>query len=223
MQFVNNPINEEALVSRLLHRATTTVRFRLPMPPEQAVRLLSAAVKAEVEYRSRRFEATSEVTSHIQAISSWLTNPGSKFGMLLCGGVGNGKSTFVKAFQQLLNQLCLRSDGCRDYWKIRIVDARTIAHLCKSDYAAWEELSRIGMLAIDDLGTEPVEIQDYGNILAPIVDLLSRRYDRQLFTIVTTNLQPREIRSRYGDRIADRFNEMMHKIVFGNHTFRTAA
>lgn len=198
-------------------------RFRLPMAHETAARLLMAAVKAEVEYRSRRFEATADVMAHISSIAAWLTDPGSKFGMLLCGGVGNGKSTFVKAFQQLLNQLCLRSDGCRDFWKIRILDARTIAYMCKSDYAGWEELARLPMLAIDDLGTEPVEIQDYGNILAPIVDLLSRRYDSQLFTIVTTNLQPREIRARYGDRIADRFNEMMQKIVFSNTTFRTAA
>ena len=77
------------------------------------------------------------------------------------------------------------------------------------------------MLAIDDLGTEPLEIQDYGNIMSPMVDLLTRRYDKQLFAIVTTNLMPKEIRPKYGVRIGDRFNEMMVKIQFENDTYRT--
>jgi DNA replication protein DnaC len=43
----------------------------------------------------------------------------------------------------------------------------------------------------------------------------------QLFTIITTNLTPAEIREKYGDRIADRMNEMMVKIIFNNPTYRT--
>jgi DNA replication protein DnaC len=77
------------------------------------------------------------------------------------------------------------------------------------------------MLAIDDLGIEPVEVMDYGNLLCPLVDLLTKRYDLQLFTLVTTNLTPAEIRARYGDRIADRLNEMMLKIVFTNESYRS--
>ena len=74
---------------------------------------------------------------------------------------------------------------------------------------------------IDDLGIEPVEVMDYGNIMTPVIDLLTKRYEAQLFTIVTTNLDPKDIRKRYGDRIADRLNEMMAKIVYRNPTYRT--
>jgi len=198
-----------------------TERFKLPMTKEQAYQLLLAAVKGEVEYRARKFELNDAVKSYADTIAEWLTSDSSKFGLLLCGNVGNGKSTFVKAFQQLLNQLNLRSEDDRDYWKIRIIDARTAAYLCKSDYREWEELGRLPMLAIDDLGTEPLEIQDYGNIMSPMVDLLTRRYYKQLFTIVTTNLMPKEIRPKYGVRIGDRFNKMMVKIQFENDTYRT--
>jgi DNA replication protein DnaC len=62
---------------------------------------------------------------------------------------------------------------------------------------------------------------DYGNLLCPLVDLLTKRYDLQLFTLVTTNLTPAEIRAWYGDRIADRLNEMMLKIVFTNESYRS--
>ena len=198
-----------------------TERFRLPMTKEQAYQLLLAAVRGEVEYRARRFDLNDAVKSYADTIAEWLTGDSSKFGLLLCGNVGNGKSTFVKAFQQLLNQLNLGSEYNRNDWKIRIVDARSAAYLCKPDYKEWEELGRLPMLAIDDLGTEPLEIQDYGNIMSPMVDLLTRRYDKQLFTIVTTNLMPKEIRPKYGVRISDRFNEMMVKIQFENDTYRT--
>jgi DNA replication protein DnaC len=90
----------------------------------------------------------------------------------------------------------------------------------KADYQAWEKLSQVDMLAIDDLGIEPVEVMDFGNVLCPVVDLLTKRYDMQLFTIITTNLTPSEIREKYGDRIADRMNEMMVKIIFNNDTYR---
>jgi DNA replication protein DnaC len=61
---------------------------------------------------------------------------------------------------------------------------------------------------------------DFGNVLCPVVDLLTKRYDMQLFTIVTTNLTPAEIREKYGDRVADRMNEMMVKVIFNNETYR---
>lgn len=207
-------------MSQLLQRGTTTERFRLPLEHNQAKRILLAAVKAEVEYRCRKFEMNKSVEQQAEAMAGWLTTDNSRFGLLLCGGCGNGKSTFVKAFQQILNRLNIRNEYRRESWSMRIRDARSLAYLCKSDYREWENMCSLPMLAVDDLGIEPLEIQDYGNILYPMTDLLTQRYERQLFTIVTTNLTPAEIRTKYGDRIADRFNEMMLKVVFDNPTYR---
>ena len=61
---------------------------------------------------------------------------------------------------------------------------------------------------------------DYGNVYTPVIDLLTKRYEEQLFTIITTNLTPQQIREHYDDRIADRLNEMVEKIVFKNGTYR---
>ena len=82
-------------------------------------------------------------------------------------------------------------------------------------------MTQTDLLGIDDLGTEPAEVQDYGNIMYPIKELLTMRYDAQLFTVFTTNLEPKDIRQRYDNRIADRLNEMMVKIVYNNKTYRT--
>lgn len=59
-----------------------------------------------------------------------------------------------------------------------------------------------------------------GHVVNPISDLIESRYRDQLFTFITTNLTPREIRQKYGNRVADRFNEMTEPVVFENGTYR---
>lgn len=76
------------------------------------------------------------------------------------------------------------------------------------------------MLGIDDMGIEPMEVLEFGNLHRPLTDLLTMRYENRGFTFITTNLVPQQIRKLYGDRIADRLNEMVDKIVFDNPSFR---
>ena len=197
-------------------------RFRLPFSKEDAITALVMAVKTEVEFRQRQFVVTDELKNQLAQMADFLTSGCSKFGILLCGTCGNGKSTLVKAFQSLLNTLNLRNELRKENWGIRIITAREIANLCKTDFKAWHNLTREPMLGIDDLGTEPLEVLDYGNVLNPVVDLLMKRYDEQLFTLITTNLRPQEIREKYGERMADRFNEMMEKIIYKNESYRFA-
>ena len=197
-------------------------RFRLPFSKEDAITALAMVVKTEVEFRQRQFVVTDELKNQLAQMADFLTSGCSKFGILLCGTCGNGKSTLVKAFQSLLNTLNLRNELRKENWGIRIITAREIANLCKIDFKAWHNLTRDPMLGIDDLGTEPLEVLDYGNVLNPVVDLLMKRYDEQLFTLITTNLRPQEIREKYGERMADRFNEMMEKIIYKNVSYRLA-
>lgn len=212
----------DLLVSQLSRPATTRERFRLPFSKTDTVRVLLAGVKAEVERRDKTFVMSDALLTQTEQIAEWLTGDHSKFGLMLCGGCGNGKTTFVKAFQQILNKFEIKVDDYySERYSIRIANARDLARACKEDYDEWRSLCYKRMLAIDDFGTEPLEVMDYGNVLYPITDLLTTRYDRHLFTILTTNLTPQEIRPRYGDRIADRLNEMMGKVIFVNSTYRT--
>ena len=218
---VPSKIDVGQLKSVLLQRRIMKQRFRLPMSAEQAYNCLLAATIAEVEFRHRSFYENNDNKAQLRQMADWLTSDSSKFGILLCGGCGNGKSTLLKAFQQLLNYLAIPMyDGQGDYG-IQITDAKFVAHLARTDYSAFLRLSHKDMLGIDDLGTEPQEVMDFGNVVTPVIDLLTKRYDEQLFTIITTNLTPKQIRDHYGDRIADRLNEMVEKIVFTNGTYRT--
>ncbi len=204
----------------LLQRRPMTTRFRLPMTKEQAAAMIRGAVMAEVARRQRRFVESDELTTQIELMADWLTDPKGKFCLILCGLYGNGKSTFIKALQQLLNLLAIKDED-NETCALQIVDAKDVAWLCHDDRPAWNRLCRKKMLAIDDLGTEEAQLKVYGNTINPVIDMLYKRYDMQLFTIITNNLKPTEIRSKYEERIADRLNEMSCRIVFTNPTYRT--
>lgn len=190
------------------------------MTCSQAKDSMKAAAMAEVERRKRKFVDSEALDKQLNQMAEWLTTNDHRFCLLLCGKCGNGKSTLVKALQSLLNLLGLR-DEYGNTVGFGIVDAREIVWICKERHQEWRNLIQRKMLAIDDLGTEPVEILEYGNHMIPVIDMLYKRYDEQYFTIITTNLTPTEIRKMYGDRIADRLNEMAFCIVFENDTYRT--
>lgn len=210
---------------QLLRRKTTRVRFRIPLDEERTERLLLAAYAAEVEYRHEECRMDAETQMNVKNIARALTAPVPKFGVLLCGVPGNGKTTMVYALQNTINYLAdnhvfdrmYRYEDERKAIGLRIVDAREVVESAK-DYNVFKAYRSIPYMAIEDIGREPTEVLDYGNVLNPVIDLLEYRYTNQLFTVVSTNLTPKQVREKYGNRIADRFNEMMSVIVFGQNT-----
>ena len=216
------------LVQSLQMGRITTKHFRLPMSEEQAYEYLLAANIAEVQYRYRDFIYNDFIEDQLRQVAKCLTANTAKFGIVLCGGCGNGKTTMLKALQNIVRRLDILKPNLSpnaghssdNYYDFTIANAMQIAQLRRTDYTKFCKLAQTDMLGIDDVGTEPAEVQDYGNIMCPIKELLTIRYDAQLFTAFTTNLEPKDLRQRYGDRIADRLNEMMTKIVYRNPTYR---
>ncbi len=214
-------IDVEALKLMLSQRRTMKPRFKFPMTEVQTYQCLLASIMEEVEYRQRSFELSEDLQNRIQKMAKWLCDEKAKNGMLLCGTCGNGKTTFIKALRTLINRFQIRNEYYNTTYGIQLITAKDIVTLYKTQHKSWKDLAMKPMIAIDDLGCEPTELLDFGNVSYPIIDLLSIWYEEQLFTIISTNLKPAEIRSKYGDRIADRLNEMMERIHFENPTFRT--
>lgn len=187
------------------------------MTPQQGADILLAAYKAEVDFRQRKFEDDGETRKNIERLATFLCGGGSKFGVMFCGLCGNGKTTLLYALQSAINYLSdsrvLPSDG------LRIVDAKDVAQYAK-DEKRFDGLRSATLLAIEDMGREPTEVLDFGNVLNPVTDLLEFRYNRQLFTVITTNLTAGQVSTKYGKRVADRFNEMLDVIVFENKSYR---
>lgn len=208
------------MMNRLDAHLPITSRFNIPVTTQQVEDMLLGAVMSQVKRRRMTFVNNEQLQNQLRQMAEWLTTDDHKCCCILCGLYGNGKSTLVKALQQLVNYLDLKDEYDNRRWSFRILDAKEIAWMCREERKEWNELRYVKMLAIDDLGTEPVEVMDYGNKQNPVIDLLYKRYDNQLTTIITTNLQPKVISEIYGERIADRLREIAHTIVFENKSYR---
>ena len=90
----------------------------------------------------------------------------------------------------------------------------------KGKYSDWRNVMRYQLMVVEDLGTEQHEVMEFGNGYTPLIDLITTRYEEQLYTIFTTNLTPAQLEEKYGKRIVDRHNEMVEKVVFENESYR---
>lgn len=214
----------EELMSAITRQKITVDRFRFNMSEGDALDLLAAHYGSIVKcrYGTPIFDENTE--RNLRYLAKYLTLEKPKFGVMFSGTCGNGKTTLMYALQSAINDLDRRGHFkfLSEYFTVgmRIVDAMDIVIMAK-DLNSIRSLRERSMLAIDDLGKEPTEVLDYGNVLSPVVDLMEYRYQHQLFTAVTTNLTPDEIRDKYGKRIADRFNEMLEVIVFDDISYRS--
>ncbi len=195
--------------------------FRIDLPFEQVATLLLNCYVETVRGRNRVFVHDEHTELQIIEIAKVLTTHSHKFGIVLSGPCGNGKTTMLYAIRTLIHYLFSKRHLCLPTGistEIPIVSAKNII----DDVMSLDKLSyrRHDILMIDDLGHEPTEIINYGMVYTPIVDLLEARYERMKYTIISTNLAPEDIRPKYKNRLADRFNEMMHFVDFTGESYR---
>ena len=184
-------------MSRLCQPRTTKERFRLPFDEETAAKLLKCAIAGEVSRFGGTFLYPDAVDLQVRSLAASLTS-GRRYGVMLCGLCGNGKTTMMRAFQNLLNVIRIPDNYHRTVYGMPIVNAVHIAHQCRNSYTEFLRLCDMEMLGIDDMGIEPVEVQEFGNMHRPLTDLLARRYENRGFSFITTNLVPQQIRKLYG-------------------------
>lgn len=181
---------------------------------------LLAAYQAEVERWHKVFDRNEHFDEQLNLIANYLTGGSKKFGLLFCGLCGNGKTTWAKALQLLVSGLNLKNPINNLYYVFPLCNAKDLALRSKGNYNDWRNVMRYQLMIVDDLGTEPREVMEFGNVYTPLIDLISTRYEEQLYTIFTTNLTPTQLEEKYGKRIVDRLNEMVEKVVFENESYR---
>ena len=123
--------------------------------------------------------------------------PAKRTMLVLSGGVGTGKSTAAAWFTY-----------ARRTWKPLFMRAATFARISRYDKektSAWESA---GTLVLDDLGAEYADSK--GNFLADLDELIDWYYADRRPLIITTNLDIKSFRERYGGesgRISSRIRE----------------
>lgn len=223
-------INVEAVFSHLMKRKRMATRFRLPYTEKQVYAMLVGACRVEVANRYREYKETESYNRHLMDIARWLTSNDSTFGLFLCGGAGNGKTTILRALKNLVDFIKSNEPYSSSQYSFPtpgfiIISAKELVVLAKaysnqtrdnySDVEKYKGLRNIEVLAIDDLGTEPRESIHYGDYVTAVMDIISFRYEEQFCTLASSNLAASEIAEYYDERIADRFREMMHIVNFG--------
>ncbi len=187
--------------------------FRLPLATSQAQTLIESAYQMLVQLRGGEFVRDADTTSHIAQLALLLTTDNPKNGVLMCGGVGSGKTTLMMALQKAINLM-------NEFTHVPGLALSTAKDIANSEAIYTRYIERSEPLGIDDLGNEPSEVHRWGNITNPVSDILERRYAQRLFTVISTNLTLEQIKGHYGERIGDRIVEMCEVIEFTNPSYR---
>lgn len=195
---------------------TTVQRFKLDLPENEAIKILTAAYKAQVENRHCCFLEDENIIRAIEFTASWLTLDNKKPGLYFTGLCGTGKTTMIKAINMVVDWYYTNTR----FRPMAIIKATDLASMAMNNYHEFKLLAKRTILAIDDLGQEPALISSYANIMKPCIEILSERYDAQLTTFISSNLAPENIKEYYDERLSDRFREMMDIIPFESKTFR---
>ena len=115
---------------------------------------LKAAYKAQVDYSGLAFKDDNYTKFAVESVSEWLLHR-KKSGLILCGYIGVGKTTMLFAIAEVLRILTRK--------EMTIVSSSTISNYARDAYQKYTELSKCDFLGLDDLGTEPSFVKNYGN------------------------------------------------------------
>ena len=183
--------------------------------------MLRECYRFQVENRGYTYQEDEATRQHLTMAARWLVGESMKPGLFMYGSPGCGKTTLARAISQLINTI-YHSDISFERKGVSFIPASALTEAAKGEkQELLADLKNTELLCIDDVGTEPASLKVWGNEVSPLVDLLYHRYDRQLFTIITSNLEGDEdIAKRYGVRVADRFIEMFDLIGFDNSSYR---
>lgn len=143
-------------------------------------------------------------TKAIRIIDEFLQSDEGGWCLVLSADKGAGKSTAAAYWLMKQTELhdlnpAVMGAPVRRWWsgtRLARVNGYT---------SEFEKLAQVNFMVLDDLGIEYLDKN--GNFLQRLDEIMDERYSNYRKTVITTNLNSEDFKSRYGERIADRIRE----------------
>lgn len=132
-------------------------------------------------------------------------------GIMLLGGIGVGKTLLMRSMADVLWMFEIRIhivptyELTEDYSRIG-VDAYYKVYYNSTDIRVTTDL-----IIFDDFGAEATQ-SHYGQITNVMAEVMLRRYDNNVLTFGTSNLDQKSLRKFYGERVWSRMKSMFNFI-----------
>jgi len=114
--------------------------------------------------------------------------------LVFLGGYGTGKTHLAAA---------IVSDAISEGSTAAFVTSTSLTGSIQEISKKFEELKTIELVAIDDVAVE----QENKIVMQKMFELINYRYEAELGTVMTSNLNPKEFKDLMGERIWDRLAE----------------
>lgn len=139
-----------------------------------------------------------------QVIADWLTDNNGR-GLLCTGNCGRGKTMICgKIIPLLLNHYCRKIVTCFDAQQMN---------------AKIDEIKRLHIIYIDDVGTENVSVK-FGEKRIAFAEIVDEAEKKGKMLIISTNLSTDEIQAKYDVRVLDRLRAITKLVVFDGESMR---
>ena len=148
------------------------------------------------KYYDRTIDKYEHLSSYDEIID-WMVDTKGR-GLMLMGECGLGKST-------ILNFVIPAIFRTKTNKVLKSIPAKELAAV---------ERNVAPFIIIDDLGTESIK-NDYGTKIDAVADAISYAEDSSKTLLITTNLSPQGLKTRYDERTLDRLRKCKVVIIKG--------
>ncbi len=142
-------------------------------------------------------------------IAAWLTDNDGR-GLLLAGGVGNGKTMMIRSVIPYIIRSCYGL----------VIHYSTAVQLASDEEKKRRKRFEVVLDAVDDLGTEDIRTY-YGQVEIPFAMILDEVDQKGGLIIASTNMSIESLKAKYGERTYDRMLKSLKFVSFTGDSLRS--